>query len=290
MTLLEAATLGGTISVALTTLALGLHAGMAEVTYLLRHPRRFGRAILAVDIVMPLFVIAVLALTSAVGADLPVAIRLALVTLAISPITPTVSEHAMEAGIGKHHAVGLLVAVALVAFSFTPVAVEVMGLVRGLDVSIHASTVLVQMAETVLGPLLLGIVLRKLAPRLAERAARPISRAGLVLLYICLLSVLPGELPEIWELMGDGALASIIAFVLVGLAVGHYLGGPGPDGRTMLAVGTASRHPGVAMAIASANFPNEHLVIAAMLMYLLASRLLSVPYLRWRMRPSTSSG
>jgi hypothetical protein len=48
-----------------------------------------------------------------------------------------------------------------------------------------------------------------------------------------------------WTLVGNGAVLPIIAFVLVGLVIGHLLGGPTPENRTALAFSTASRHPGL---------------------------------------------
>ena len=68
---------------------------------------------------------------------------------------------------------------------------------------------------------------------------------------------------------------------LVGLAIGHLLGGPAPENRTSLAISTASRHPGIALALAQANFPAEKLVLAALLLYLLINAIVSIPYILW---------
>lgn len=40
----------------------------------------------------------------------------------------------------------------------------------------------------------------------------------------------------------------------------HWLGRPDPDDRTALAIASSMRHPGVALAIARLNFPEEMLV------------------------------
>ena len=66
--------------------------------------------------------------------------------------------------------------------------------------------------------------------------------------------------------IGNGSLAAIVAFVFIGLAAGHLLGGPEPANRTVLAFTTSSRHPGIAIAIASANFPGQKLVFAVILL------------------------
>jgi len=53
------------------------------------------------------------------------------------------------------------------------------------------------------------------------------------------------------------------------------------DCRSVLALACASRHPGIALAIASASFPNEKLVLPAVLLYLIVSSIATLPYLRW---------
>ncbi len=70
-------------------------------------------------------------------------------------------------------------------------------------------------------------------------------------------------MPQVLPLLGQGTLAAIIVFILLALASGHLLGGPTADNRTVLAMMSSSRHPGVALAIAGANFPSQKLVIAA---------------------------
>jgi BASS family bile acid:Na+ symporter len=70
----------------------------------------------------------------------------------------------------------------------------------------------------------------------------------------------------------------------VGLAIGHFLGGPLSENRTALAISTASRHPGIAIAIAAANFPEQTLVTPAIFLYLLVTAVVSIPYLLWSKR------
>ena len=64
------------------------------------------------------------------------------------------------------------------------------------------------------------------------------------------------------------------------LAIGHALGGPAPDDRTALAVACASRHIGIAVLVAaSLPGPRTAVIIAV---YIVASALVCIPYLRWR--------
>jgi BASS family bile acid:Na+ symporter len=90
-------------------------------------------------------------------------------------------------------------------------------------------------------------------------------------------------------LIGNGTLAAMLAFSLIGLGVGHLLGGRVPGDRATLALSTAARHPGVAMAIAKVNFPEQTLVLPAVLMYILLNAIVSLGYSRWAAKRAHSS-
>jgi hypothetical protein len=70
------------------------------------------------------------------------------------------------------------------------------------------------------------------------------------------------------------------------LAIGHALGGPDRDDRTALAVSCAARHVGIAM-LAASTTPGPQ-TAAIVLAYVLASALVSIPYLKWRGRAAGS--
>jgi BASS family bile acid:Na+ symporter len=279
MTLQDAIMLGIKLSIALTVFAVGLEATVGEITYLFRHPRRFIRAILAIDIVMPLFVLLVLLLI-----QLPDPIKIALAALSVSPVPPLMPGKAMKAGGTEGYVVGLLVAAAVVALVFVPLSVELIGRILGVDAHVPLATVVVLMAMTVLGPLVAGVLVRGLLPDLARHAARPLAKFAAILLILCVLPVMFSTWSHIWSLVGNGALAAFTGFVLVGLAVGHFLGGPGEEDRTVLAIATASRHPGMAIAVAASSFPEQKLVAPAVIMYLIVGALVSLPYSIWRKR------
>jgi BASS family bile acid:Na+ symporter len=86
------------------------------------------------------------------------------------------------------------------------------------------------------------------------------------------------------SLVGNGTVLAIAAMGVTGLLAGHWLGGPDPDDRTALAIASSMRHPGVALAIARRNFPEEPLVPAAVLLFLLVNVIVTLPYGAWRRR------
>jgi hypothetical protein len=87
-----------------------------------------------------------------------------------------------------------------------------------------------------------------------------------------------------------GVLLAIAAIVLFGLLVGHLLGGPDAGNRGALALATSARHPGLAIALSTANFPHDReAIIAAVLLFLLANLVLTLPYALWRRRRALGS-
>ena len=79
---------------------------------------------------------------------------------------------------------------------------------------------------------------------------------------------------------------AIVMFIVAGTAAGHFLGGPLLADRTALALATPARHPGLAVAIAQANYPEQaRLVAGAVVIYLVLRVLLSFLYIRWQHPP-----
>jgi BASS family bile acid:Na+ symporter len=128
------------------------------------------------------------------------------------------------------------------------------------------------------------------APEVTAKISKPVSTAALAVLVVCALVVLFKLLPAMISLIGDGTIVVFIVFVAVGIIAGHLLGGPQENNRVVLAHSSAVRHPAVALAIASANFPEQKLVIPAILLYLLVNLLVFIPYLAWRRRNQDKKG
>ncbi len=283
MTLQEAIVLGLKVSIVLTVFSLGLSRYVREATYVFRNPGVLGRSLLAMDVVMPVFAVVVISLV-----PLPPPVKIALAALSVSPVPPLMPRKAMKSGVTSEYTIGLLVAASVVALVFVPLAVGGLGAIHGLDLHISFLTVAALMGLTILGPLLAGFIVRNNFPELAESLIKPVGTTGMILLVLCALPVIFKLWPQMMSLIGNGTLAVFVAFVAAGLAVGHFLGGPGPDERTVLAIASAMRHPGVAIAIVAANFPEQKLAIAAIGLYLIVCALASLPYVLWRKHQSVS--
>jgi len=77
-------------------------------------------------------------------------------------------------------------------------------------------------------------------------------------------------------------LLAIAAFSLCTLFIGHLLGGPVEENRSVLALCTATRHPFIAITLIQANFATEKLAVPAVFMALIVTSIASIPYMRMR--------
>jgi BASS family bile acid:Na+ symporter len=269
-------------SLLLVVFALGLGATIHDATYLLRQPAQLLRAAVAMNVAVPLFA----ALLAALFPLTPV-VKLGLVLMAVSPVPPFLPGKQLRSGGRPSYVFGLLVAASLLAIVIVPLTMALLRAAFPVDVRVSAGAVAKVVLATVLVPLGLGIAVRRLRARFAERNAPIVERAGYVLLLVGLLPILVAAWPSMWAMIGNGTVLAIAAVAGFGLLAGHLLGGPEPDDRTALALASASRHPAVALLIGNLNFPGQH-VGAVVLLYLLVALLVSAPYGAWRTRTATA--
>jgi len=274
-------------SIILSVFAIGLKATFADATFLFRRPGQLIRALLSMNVLMPLTALAV-------GApfDLHPAVKIALVALSVSPTPPILPKKALKAGGTESYTIGLLVAAAALSIIVIPLSLEMFEWMTGVSLVMQAGSVATLVLTTILAPLVAGIAVRTVAHGRADGLAHPIGVLGSVLLVAGGLPILIGLVRAVLPVMTDGSVLAFAVFALAGFVIGHVLGGPEPDNRPVLAVATATRHPAVALAIAHANFPEQSLTGAAVFLYLILSGILSALYLSWikrQRRERTSS-
>lgn len=264
---------------ALLLLSLGLRSRAGDASYLLRKPALLVRSVVAMNLVMPVLVtLCVLVL------NLRPPVEVALVALSLSPVPPFLPDKMLKVTRHQGYVYGLLVASTVLAVILVPLATAILQhfAVRGEHVATIESVPVVVVAQivggTVLLPLAGGVALRARWPEWVRRAAPLMSKAGGALLILALIPLLLSQGTAIVSLLGDGTLLAIIAFTAIGLLVGHTFGGPDPRDRTVLALGTASHHPAVALAVTDAVFPDQALAPAAILLALLVGIFASAPY------------
>jgi bile acid:Na+ symporter, BASS family len=268
------------LSLVLMVFSIGLGASVGDVTYLFRQPKLLIRSLLSLNVVMPLFAVAL-----AKSFDFTPLVKAALVLLAISPLPPIFPKKSQKAGGRFSYAIGLLVAATVVSIFFIPLAMKLLGRAFDLSLEMSPGRVVTLVLWTLLLPLAAGVAVHRLSPAFAERAGPTIGKVGGILLLLGLVPILVKVWPAMMTLIGNGTLFAMVVFALVGLAAGHLLGGPDPEDRVVLALSTATRHPGIAIAIAQVNFPGEKLAAGAVLLYLLVSAVVAIPYMKWTKRP-----
>ena len=273
------------ISIVVTVIGLGLNATGREAISLFRDPARLFWSLVAMMLIMPLFAILV-----ARTFDLDPPVKIALIALSVSPVPPIWPRRSLQSGGAEGFTIGLLVATAVLSVGIIPIAIEIVQDVFGIPLSTSSFAVAKLAFVTVLAPLFAGVAIRRLWPRFARRAARPVLNVGFVVLILSLLPLLFKSWSAMSSLIGNGTLLTMIGFVGVGLGAGHVLGGPPAEDRLVLALACASRHPAIALAIATANFPNEKLEIPAIMLYLLVSVVTVTPYLSWNKRQAQRAG
>jgi predicted Na+-dependent transporter len=277
MTLGKIAILLLQVSIFLIVFSLGLEETWQSATSLLRRPVMLARSVLSVNVVMPVF-----AAIFAFWFHLNPAVKIALIFLAVSPMPPILPQRQLKAGGKVDYVHGLLTALSLLSIVIVPLAVEILGKVFGRDVHIGPLAVAKVVFKTILLPTGLGMMVHYWAPGFAQKVSVLLGRFGNGLLLVAIIPLLIFAWRPALVLIGHGDVLAMIAFTVVGVAVGHWLGGPDPAERTTLALATASHHPGLAIAIAVTNFPAQRiLVAAAVLLYLLVNAVVLIPYIAW---------
>jgi bile acid:Na+ symporter, BASS family len=282
MSLSELIPLAIKTSIILYLFTLGLEANFNDATYLGRRPGLLVRSLLSMNIIMPLFAATIMASFS-----FHPAIKIAIIALALSPVPPALPIQTRGGTLS--YAISLLVVAALLAIVVIPAGVALVSTVSVKEIHMSAGGVALIVLTTVLAPIVAGIFVNLLAPAVARRVVKPGFVIALALLFVGVVFVLFTQWPMMKSMIGTGAVGMLALFSAVGLAVGHWLGGPEAGNRTVLAVATARRHPGLALAIASANFPDEKAVVAVLCWHLIVGSIFSIPYIIWRKRQQTGA-
>lgn len=263
------------VSLFVIVLGYGLRADFADLLYLFRRPALLVRSLIAVLVVMP-----AVAVVLARWFDFTPTVEIALVALAISPLPPLLPTREAKAGGGERYGLGLMVVLALLSIALVPPAVQLIGAVFGRAYVATPGTIAVVVSTSILLPLTVGMVTRAVATPFAEAVATYVERAGKVFMPVAAAVLIAVAAPDIWRLIGNGTMLGVTLFVVTGFAVGHVLGGPEPEHSAVLAFSAACRHPGTALAVVAANYPDQNLR-AAVLIYLAVNVVVGLVYAYW---------
>jgi len=102
-----------------------------------------------------------------------------------------------------------------------------------------------------------------------------------VLLGVLVVALVAAQFAALVTLLRQSAVL-VVLFAAGSLGIGHAIGGPGPEVRTSLAIATVTRHPGLALLIASTNFPDRPEAPMAIVTFVAGTALAAIPYTAWR--------
>ena len=272
-----------TVTIFSLMFTIGVGHSFHELTFLWRRPKLLARSLLAVIVMVPV----------AVGLlvwvfDLTIAVSTGLAVLAAAPGAPLTYKRSLMAGGDPVYTVSLQLTLALAAVVITPFSLSIFCSLFELGLrGISPIKVARQVAVVTFLPVITGLIVQRLMPRLADMIAKPL-RILADTLFIALLVALMILLilsPETRIALNPGgtSIFAIITMASVSLAIGHSLGGTSPGQRSSLAIASVARNVGLALFIAG-QVDHGLSFVPTLLTYLISGALIAAPYSIWRMR------
>lgn len=265
-------------SLILIVFAVGLQSHWNDLVTAVKRPALLLQGFVAVNLITPLVAVLVVLV-------LPIeyVVKIGIIVMAVSPLAPLVPGKMLKAGADTSYAVGVYVALILLAVAIVPLTFAILNAIFPGYIDVNATDIAKLVLTSVMVPLGAGLVIASLAPTFAHRFAPIANAVGSALLVVGLAAILYASGPLLLGLVGDGTVIAIIAIVAASLAAGHILGGPVPSHRIALALAAAIRHPGIAGLIAHKNFDDRRVMLAVFL-FLLVSVPVSAIYQYWAMK------
>jgi BASS family bile acid:Na+ symporter len=252
-------------------LSMGLSLTVGQILVPLRNYKLIVLALLGNFILMPF---AAFFIARLFRLDQPLGIALLLLgTASGAPFLPLLAR------ISKGNlalAVGLMVLLMVVTVGYMPLVLPLM--LEGVSVDpvkIARSLVFLMML-----PLATGLLVRARLSRLAAKVQPSLSRLSILSLALLIALLLITNMQNVLSLYGTrGVLASIL-FIAAGSGIGWVLGGPQPDTRGVMALGTAQRNIAAALVVGGQNFKDPK-VLVMVVVVAIVGLLLLMPLARY---------
>ncbi len=247
-------------SVFLLVVSIGLQARVGATLQVLSDAgdrRKLFGALLAMFVGVPALAFLVVRL-----GDLQGPAAAALLAASISPIAPFLPRKQWKVGGDPEWVTALQVTATILSVLLAPLFLALLNRAYGLSIEAPLGSMMTVLALTVLAPLLLGMLVQKASPGAASRLAGPVGLVGTILLAAVAILILAGMWPALAAAATQLLPASLVLSI-GGVLLGHLLtAGPRSD-RTASAMASVSRHPGVAIILASAALGGTQAVLVA---------------------------
>ena len=188
----------------------------------------------------------------------------------------------LRLGAGRTYVYGLYVTFVVLTVVTVPITVQVLSRIFRVQAHVPIPRLIRDLVVTVLAPVAVGMFVRARWPETARRLRAPIDRVSTILLTGLVALIIALSWRQMVELIGNGTLLAMIGVAAISVVCGHLLGGPERDERPALASAAGMRHPGIALMIAEANFPNKR-VHAAIVLFTLVGLIVITVY-KWALQ------
>jgi len=280
MTISSAILIAANVSLVMTMLCAGMGGIYGDRTYLSCRRGLLVRSLISVLVLQPAF-----AVWLCYAFTLPTGAKAALLGLAIAPMPPILTSGLMRVRGSRSFEVALAFVVAVTAIATVPASLWAFWWF--LDVPPRISLIMVGelVGLNILLPVAVGVAGRRMSAETTARAVTLLTIGAAGILGLVLVALLLRSWQLIPSLARTGTFPAIVLMAVAGLGIGHLCGGPARKNRRVLAMATATRHPALAIALASMASPNDErlagVVIALTVIAAFAAALLYLPASRF---------
>lgn len=244
------------ITIFLLMLNMSLTEGFQSLSFLWRRPPLLLRCLIASFVLVPLVGIAILSIFS-----LPTSARIALMAMAICPGAPLTYTKLTKMKASTSLAGSYQVIISLFAVLLVPTWILILASIYPNQATVTALDVFKQVTTVQLIPIIVGLGFRKWLPEFADDLMDLVGKVSAFMFLGVVIILLIVALPLILKL-GISTWFSIILFITLGIAIGHFLGGPEPETRLTIGLANSTRNAGLALALVTLNFQERILPVS----------------------------
>jgi BASS family bile acid:Na+ symporter len=275
MNISSAILIAANVSLVMTMLCAGMGGIYGDRTYLSCRRGLLVRSLVSMVVLQPAF-----AVWLCYAFPLPMPVKLALLGLAISPMPPILPSGLMKVRGSRSFEVALSFVVAVASIATVPISLWAFYWFLDAPPRINYVTVALFVGLNILLPVAAGFAGRRLSAETTRRAVTLLTIGALGILGLVLVALLLRSRPALPSLLGHGTITAIVLLAVAGLGIGHLCGGPARKNRRVLAMATATRHPAIAISLASVASPNDERIAGVVIaLAVLAAGLAAITYL-----------
>src|SRR5438094_6330268 len=233
-------------------LAMGLSLTIGQIITPLRNVRLVVLSIVANFVLTPL---AAIGLAALLRLDQPFGVGLLLLGAAGgAPFLPKLAQLAKG---NLAFAVGLMVLLMVVTVVYLPLVLPL--LLSG--VSVDSGKIARSLVLVMLLPLAVGLVAKTWLAAAGERIRSVLLRIANVSLILFTLLLIIVNFRSVLGIFGTRGILGGLLFIAISFGIGWFLGGPDPDGRRVVALGTAQRNIAAAIVVGGQSFTDPKVVV-----------------------------